>query len=108
MKGDNLIVRCINSNRNDDKIYIEPEIVSGYRYQKTQNRFFFRVYKKGNRFIAFIFLIFVLISFLFVTIGLILSTTFIGALIGIPLVFIGIIGIYLSVRILRFFKDIVM
>lgn len=101
------IVRHTDSNKNDDKVYIEPEVVDRQQYQKREFKFFFRSYKKDNKFILYVFFAFIVLSFLFIVAGLLLSTTLIGLIIGLPLALLGVVGFYICVKIFKFFKGII-
>ncbi len=101
------IVKHIDSTKNNDKVYIEPEIVNRQQYQKSEFKFFFRTGKKKSKFILYLFFAFIIVSLLFIIAGLLLSTSLVGLIIGLPLALVGVVGVYIWVKIFKFFKDII-
>jgi len=87
------------ASNNKDRDYIEPEIVNKYWQGGERIGLFEKIKFKIGKF--FLFLIFSA-AFIFVLIGVFLSSTIIGSVIGIPMIILGFIIIFAGILLLRF------
>ncbi|MBP7795404.1 MAG: hypothetical protein KA059_01360 [Elusimicrobiales bacterium] len=95
-------IQVIDSSKDEEKDYVEAEIVSDYHsYTRSEKKpsFFEKVKLKFGKTLLFILLPLALVL---IVIGVILSATFIGAVIGIPLILIGIGIIFFALRFVGF------
>lgn len=82
--------------------YVEPEIVDN---SNSDNRQYKTIFYSNTAIIKFLIIVFFLITLFFIVIivfGITISSTLVGAIIGIPLILIGIGGMYLVGRFLVF------
>lgn len=95
----------------EEKDYIEAEIVDDYDNKSKENNFYRFEYTANDnlnlldklkfKFSKTIFFISLAISIIFITIGILLSSTLIGTIFGIPLIILGIIIILVSIKLIQ-------
>lgn len=106
MKENKIQIQKINHYTSDKgSEYIEPEIVNEYENDNaySHSRFYYFKNTWFSRYFSLIFIVAVFISLIFILAGLVLSSTLIGAIFGIPLLIVGVVGLYIVIKFFRFF-----